>query len=517
MPRVDTDLADFVPFAEESAPMAVFAKPWAVAGVAILVGLAIDTVALHQPPGLGLMLGLWLALLVAGSLTWLLGVPRPKMALPVLVAGLTVAAFVGIRTSPVLLTLNIATALGLVAVLAQLHKAGGISGWTIVRYWRQPFATLGDMVAGSSRFIAIDLRDGFGEDHSKRLRSVALGLLLGVPLLIVFGGLFASADLVFGDYLNRLATSVLFGSVFWRGALSLATALAVAGLWRTARGPRHVSQAQAHRRRLDPTTGVTVLALLIMLFLLFVLTQVIGHDPELVRIADYSENARRGFFQLVVVALLVLNVLLAFDWLTRTDNGRRSPAFDRLAVVLIILTGIVMLSALERMRVYVTAFGFTELRFYTTVFMFWLAFVLVWFIRTVLRNRHALFAAGLMASGLVFIIGLNVANPDAMIVRLNWDRQANGSSFEDRYNSELSVDSVLTLIAIRESEPVGRWCFIEERLLAAQRDLDSYWRDHGLLGDSWAAWRVRTALADLDLSPAIGLDCGDPRAANRND
>ena len=59
-----------------------------------------------------------------------------------------------------------------------------------------------------------------------------------------------------------------------------------------------------------------------------------------------------------------------------------------------VLTGVVMVSALGRMRLYVEANGLTELRLYTTVFMLWIGFILVWLARTVLHNQHARFALG---------------------------------------------------------------------------------------------------------------------------
>lgn len=290
--------------------------------------------------------------------------------------------------------------------------------------------------------------------------------------------------------------------------------LAIAGLWRSVRRPAHNPET-AEKPSVDYTTGITVLALLIALFLFIVITQVVGHSPQLDKIRDYSSNAREGFFQLVTVAFLVLNVVLLLDWLTIPEDRRRSPAFDRLAIVLVVLTGVVMVSAMNRMRLYVSAFGYTELRLYSSVFMIWLAFVLIWFTRTVLRNRHAGFALGLVVSGLAVIIGLNFVNPDALIVNLNWNRQLSGDTFAEAYTADLSVDSLVALVAIREADPDSRWCAIERRLARSRTKLDAYWRDHGILADSWAAHRARDALRDLALWSTDGVACTKPPAASR--
>ena len=510
--HLDTPVA--APAVADTPPSTAFSHPWLVAGLAVAIGLAIDTVALHQPPGFGLMVGMWIALAVAASVSWLLGEPRPAGLAPFLFAGLLMASFIGIRTSPVLLSLNLGATIGVMAVLAQLHKAGSLTNWTITSYWSHPFVTLDEMAVGSRRFVSADLPGSFGDEHGKRLRSVGMGVLLGVPLLFVFGGLFASADVVFSDYLDRLAEGILFGSIFWRSVLAVLLGLAIVGLWRSVRNPNPATDATLVQRRVDTITGITVLGLLVTLFLFFVLTQVVGHSPRMERIGDFSKNAREGFFQLVIVAFLVLNVLLLLDWLTRSDDDRRSPAFDRLAIVLVALTGVVMVSAMNRMRLYVSAFGYTELRFYSSVFMIWLGFVLVWFIATVLRNHHATFALGLVVSAVVFISGINFVNPDALIVNLNWDRELSGNTFAEAYSADLSVDSLPALAAIRESVPDAKWCSIEQRLTRSREELDAYWNDHGILADSWAAHRARAALKDLSFWSLDGVECAKPAAAS---
>lgn len=489
----------------------VFARPWTVVMVALVVGVAVDLVALHQPPGVGLAIGLIVALVVAASISLVMDWRSPRGTLLVFGAGVAMAALVAVRTSPVLLSLNIGGAAAVIGVLVQMHRKPAIGEWTLVRYLLAPFATLDDMASGAGRMAAADLRAGFADRQSARLRSVAIGVLIAAPLLLVFGSLFASADAVFSDRLGALGRGILFGSVFWRLFFVVLIAAAAAGLWRTMRSPDPAAPVLEERQRMDLTTAVTVLALLVALFAFFVMTQVIGHRPRLERIIDYSTNARQGFFQLVIVAFLVLAVLLYLDWMTRRHDGRRSNAFDRLAIVFVSLTGLVMVSALNRMRLYVDEFGLTELRFYSTAFMFWLAFVLLWFLATILRNRHSIFAMGLFVSALAFILGLNAINPDAFIVEANWQRHVDGANFSDRYNSELSLDSLPTLLAIRDVSRPGQWCFIEQRLAAEQARLAAYRAEHGWLADSWAAARARALLAPLDLAVAGDLSCVDPR------
>jgi hypothetical protein len=294
-------------------------------------------------------------------------------------------------------------------------------------------------------------------------------------------------------------------SVFWRIVWSVTVTLAIVGLWRTARRPRHRVGEPPSRTvpRLDPRSAITVLVLLVVLFALFVLTQVLGHNPDLVSPQDYSDNARSGFFQLLAVTGLVVTLLLVFDWLIRSNGGPRSAGFDRLAVALIILTGIVMTSAMSRMRLYVNEFGFTELRVYTSVFMVWLGFALAWFIATVLRDRHSRFAFGFLVSALAVIILLNGANPDARIAQYNWDRHLAGEEFAEEYTSGLSVDAIPVLVGIVETSD-EQLCVLESSLVEAQRRLEVARAVHGPLSDSWSEVRARRALDTLDRDLTAG-------------
>ena len=106
----------------------------------------------------------------------------------------------------------------------------------------------------------------------------------------------------------------------------------------------------------------------------------------------------------------------------------RSRALVGLTVLLV---GVMLGSASQRMFLYVQAFGLTELRVYTTAFMAWLAGVFAWFAWTVLRGQRARFAFGALVQGWVVLAGLHVLNPDAFIARQNLARAIAGQEIRD--------------------------------------------------------------------------------------
>lgn len=100
------------------------------------------------------------------------------------------------------------------------------------------------------------------------------------------------------------------------------------------------------------------------------------------------------------------------------------------------------------MRLYTATFGLTELRLYTTVFMLWVATVLMWMAWTVLRNERDRFPYGSIVAGLVLLAVTNVANPDAFIARTNLNHHVeSGRELDTVYLAHsLSADAVPALV-----------------------------------------------------------------------
>jgi hypothetical protein len=93
-----------------------------------------------------------------------------------------------------------------------------------------------------------------------------------------------------------------------------------------------------------------------------------------------------------------------------------------LAAPIVALVGTIVLSAASRLRLYVNYYGLTTDRLFALAFMAWLGLVVVWLAITVLRGKGRPFVAGAALSGLVALAGLNVANPDAIVARVNMGR-----------------------------------------------------------------------------------------------
>jgi hypothetical protein len=292
--------------------------------------------------------------------------------------------------------------------------------------------------------------------RSRPIMAIGRGVLLALPLILVFGWLFAGADPVFGSLVGKAFNiNMDFPDLLVHLLIISACCWCAGGYMRRVLANAEVPAEEGAGRIQPFLLGVVdisvALGLVNILFLAFVIVQFRyffggGERVQTVAGLTYSEYARQGFFELVAVAALALPVLLVADWLAKKQSRQDEILFRSMAAILIGLLFVIMISAVQRMSLYLREYGQTELRTYTTAFMAWLAILFLWFGATVLRGRRDRFAFGAVLSGFVIIGILHLANPDAMIVRTNAGRAACGRSFDVAYNTSLSADSVPELV-----------------------------------------------------------------------
>jgi hypothetical protein len=464
----------------------------AVLTAALLLGALGDAV-LHETPW-GLNIAVWtLALAAAGALLLRRRQPLLRGRLWLAVPFLGFAVATAWRDSPILKALDLAAAalsLALAALppTAVVRSAGlGEGGGGIVRLgWSSTSGTF-SVLFEDVRWA--ELPRGRYAEHAV---AVGRGLAIGAPLVLVFGGLFVAADAVFQGFITD---ALDVGNPLTHVAVALLCAWVAVGVLRALVVPAEAGTKSFAPPRPRASLGIVetcvVLGVLDALFAAFVVVQFRSFFGgaafvERTTALTYAAYARRGFFELVVVAALALPLLVGADWLVRRRSRRDVILFRSLAGLLVLLLFVVMASALERMRLYQRAYGLTELRLYSTVFMLWLGSSCCWFLATVLRGRRAGFAIGVVATGLAAILALNVLNPDALVARIDVDRARAARPLDVRYVTRLSADAVPTLVGrLDRIDPAAR------RVLA--RELLRRWEQGG---GEWRTWSLARSRAE---------------------
>jgi hypothetical protein len=347
----------------------------------------------------------------------------------------------------------------------------------------------------------------------RRAAAVAVGVVLAVPVALVFGALLMAADPGF----ERLIRSIFdwdFETIISHALLTALLTWLVIGylrsILRSARSPLPWEPLT------KPSLGIVELGIpLGMLMLLFVAFLVLQAEylfggEELIRRTTgltYAEHARRGFFELVVVSALALPLLLAADWALDRRDPTTVRRFRLLAAVLVVLLGLVVLSAVHRMALYLDAYGLTQARVYASAVLVWATVSIGWFAATVLRDQSQRFAFGSVVTGFAVLAVLNVANPDAMVVRVNVARGEAGRELDSAYLTDLSADGAAALVAALPALPQEARCAVAETL-------ERRWLDD--VGGDWRSWNVarwqarRAVRRDRPAWPSCPPKAGEP-------
>ncbi|HEY7233203.1 MAG TPA: DUF4173 domain-containing protein [Gemmatimonadaceae bacterium] len=263
--------------------------------------------------------------------------------------------------------------------------------------------------------------------RGERTKSLLRATLITVPLLFVFALLLSSADPLFGSLLRlpKIDVGEVISHLFVGGVFAW---VAGSGLYTAVLDDRPAKRLRDGMPLTLGSLDVTiVLGALVALFLLFVGVQIewLFGGEQLVRSTtglSYAQYARKGFFELVMVSLLVLPVLLGTRAALRDEDAVAVRRHRLLALPLLVLLGGVMASAFGRMALYVHFYGLSTDRTFASVFMAWLAMVFAWFGLTVLRGRTRDFAAGMTITGFLTLAALNVVNPEQLVARVNIER-----------------------------------------------------------------------------------------------
>lgn len=406
---------------------------------------------------------------VSLALAWTGRIRNPQAMAAVALAP-AFGIFLALRMSPWLLPLDIAVAIGLLAVGASFAERGSVFDITIpdtlLRAWDGVVRIL-----GAPSFVGPLLPRG------RRWGPLARGAVLAAPLVLVLGLLLSSADAVFASFFEVLDPGSFTGHAF----LWLVGGWGVAGLLHVASTPRR-PMPDTRMSRLGQTETCTILGALVALYGVFALAQVVAASEggeRVLRTAglSYAEYAREGFFQLLAVAGITLVVLLALD------NGTRTVRL--LSHAAVALTLLIVVVALRRLHLYEQAFGLTMLRLFVVTFAVWVGavFVLLAFRLAGMGGDRHWFAPAAVCVGLVLVFVLNAIDPEATVVRRNAARP----DFDPAYASTLSDDAVPALVKAGAVDAV-----------CAQ---DTY-----SLGTGWAAWnrserRAEALRAELGCPP----------------
>lgn len=345
-------------------------------------------------------------------------------------------------------------AIGVAVALAASVLTVGDQGWERLR----ARFMLGLPVAGPLRTLEEAIRrvgDLAGLVATPRHRTVVRGALLAAPVVSGFTWILSDADPVLGRLRDDLAEALARLEFVPRLVFFVALLTAALGGCGIALRRGQVRQAMppgpTPTPRLADTERLVVLGSVIAVFTAFLLLQLsylFGNTPA-VRGSGvtFAEYARRGFAELTTVATLATLLLAALDrWAAR---GPREPWARVAAVVVVVEVEVLLVSALRRLWLYESAYGFTTTRLHAHVYMIGMAVFLALLGGDLWRglNGGRLARRGAAIAALA-TLALVYWNHEAWIVRRNVERYVRTDQLDATYLIwGLSPNAVPALVA----------------------------------------------------------------------
>ncbi|MEX0649795.1 MAG: DUF4173 domain-containing protein [Candidatus Andersenbacteria bacterium] len=356
-----------------------------------------------------------------------------------------------IRSNEFLSFLNLCATLGLLMLLA--HELTGTPTFLMKLLDYLSLAVLVPLRMLSRALYSVSL---IGQIHSEvKHRDVWIrvikGVLMAIPLLIIFGVLFSQADLAFSRFINSFVTITISEHSIQYLVLLLFAFVAALSWLSYIFFPKKIPQTKTDEKSKAVTPGgrntevLVFLGLISTLFLVFIafqITYLFGGETNIAKAGfTYAEYARRGFWELLAVAMLSLVVLFVSEKYAGVES-KRNKQFLIPALVLIAEVIIVIASAFKRLSLYIDAYSLTALRFYAAGFiMLLLALFILLTVKFMKAKQEQFFTFGTLLLVITFLVAVNIVNPDAFIAKSNMEQYNRTGKIDVLHVGELSADA----------------------------------------------------------------------------
>lgn len=430
-----------------------------ITGVSLVLGLLFDYFFYGKIPGIAFPF--YIILVVTGLFTMANFFKKhiSKDVFWLLVPLIFFSAMVFVRSSELLTFLNVVASLLLLLVIARVFVGERLKNFLVgdyskifflpLKFIRPLFQTLSDIFSGCRM-------------HKDKtiLSQVLKGIFMAIPVLIVFVLLFSSADLIFQKVVSDFITIDIEPETVFRVMVVFIAMLVYIGAYsytfRSEENPIVAKQNNKISYSVGHIESSILLGSVNVLFFVFILVQLTYLFGGAGNISSqgftYAEYARRGFFELIAVAIVSFLLLLVIEKTIAKKDTDHALEFKILSAALVIQVIVIMASAFTRLSLYEEAYGFTTLRLYSHAFIILLAIVFCLLLYKITKDkRENTFAFRTFILLTLFLAAMNFLNPDAFIARRNIERFATTGKLDSDYLSRLSDDAVPDMIKLLDA------------------------------------------------------------------
>lgn len=489
---------------------------------ALVVGWAFDILYWNKPPGISFLIHILLLLGALAFVSWKEEI-KPSRASLVLVPLITLFSALGfLREEPFTRTLNHLLSLGTLGLLILSYTGGRWYAYTMSDYLVSGFRLFINTV-GLPFKLATSREEGPETEEEdppkggawKRVAPYLRGILIALPLLAILASLLAEADPIFSNWLQDLIELLRLEKLpeyILRLALIAFWTFLAAGLLLYALVKSREEKLVSDRgdwppRFLGFTETAIILGAIDILFFSFVSIQFryfFGGEKNIALDGyTYAEYARRGFGELLAVAFFTLFIIMVLSGITRRETRASRVTFSVLTGSMTAFIGVILVSSLQRLALYESAYGFSRLRTYSHLCILWIGALFLAVLILEIAQGHRYFTLATAAAVAGFVLTMNAVNVDGLITRQNIQRlQEEDAPLDTHYLNSLSNDAIPAMIELAGDPYISPTEGKEIAAVLACRDWSLDWLDENR---SWQSFTLPAYLARKALAENPGL------------
>jgi hypothetical protein len=440
----------------------------------LLIAWFVDFLFYQKP--LGIAFSIWILIAIAALfLTSYLEKVKPHwLSYPLAIFSLGLSTASWLRVEPFTRFIASVGSLAFLMLLTLTFTNGNWPYFRLLDYVTQGFKWLASFLVQSWSYIfQIQKKNDLESEqpseqaepqnsNKKSVWPIVRGIFISVPILLILASLLAGADPIFEQGLKdffKIFKIENIGEYIFRLVYILCLAYVFTGVLAQAIHPRK------QETRPDPSqpsfskvlgsieTKIVFISinLLFITFLVIQFRYFFGGQANINETGfTYSEYARRGFGELVTVAVLSILIYYFFHSVTRLETSSQKRWFSVLSIMVFLQVLVMLFSSYQRLVLYEEAYGFSRLRTYTHLFLPWLALLILLVMVLEITQKQGHLALTLLAFATGFVVTCIVFNIDGFIAKQNIQRanlsSQEGYALDFYYVSALGSDAVPVLV-----------------------------------------------------------------------
>lgn len=310
-------------------------------------------------------------------------------------------------------------------VLLQLYLAGSRIPMvrSLLEFILAPLYFVGSYIKHFFKTIRIVLRGEMkgilpaatvGDNKKNITRSIVLGLFIGFFVIGILISMFSSADPIFASFIKRVLSVKFLQTLYQRVILSSVIGAILLPLTIFSRDSVFNSPLRLFKRWhfLHEMSVVMVLVAIVMgIFLIIQWPYVFANvayetDLSTYGVATYSEYVRKGFIELLKVALFVYGLIWIGLIVLRERKPEEKTILPYIQFVVLVEFFIFVVSIFRRVWLYQSYHGWSLVRIYGSVFLIWILGITLFLVFRHFWHKRWVIGELIFTVIVVFFIGI---------------------------------------------------------------------------------------------------------------